>query len=271
MSGKQIKKARKAAKPTVAKKSVVASAPRKLELATPATTLKLDLACGQNCAEGFEGVDLPGTGAHIEASLAALRGKTDRTAEDDKRVVDLEKARVNLKHEFNLLRFPWPWADNSVLEIHCSHFVEHLPTEFVDEHGDYVPCGTPGAKDLLFKFFDECYRILVPEGWMTVVVPCLRNNRAFQDPTHRRFLPAETFFYLFKAFREINKLDHYNVLCNYDGKIDPIVTTEMNARSQDVQQRMFSESWNSIVDWHVRLKAVKGAPGTIGQPGGPAK
>lgn len=257
MSGKQIKKARKAAKTTAPKKSVVASAPRELELAKPATTLKLDLACGQNCVEGFEGVDLPGTGAHIEATLAALRKKADRTPEDDKRVVELEKARANLKHEVNLMRFPWPWPDSSVLEINCSHFVEHLPMEFVDEFGNYVPCGMPGAQDLFFKFFDEVYRVLVPEGWAKIVVPCLRNNRAFQDPTHRRFLPAEAFFYLFKQFRDVNKLDHYNVRCNYDGKIEPAVTPEINARSQDVQQRMFNESWNAIVDWHVHLKAVK--------------
>lgn len=220
MSGKKTKARRKT---SATPASIVASAPRALELVKPTVVLKLDLAAGQNVREGFEGVDI-------------FEGST---------------------HVMDLLRFPWPWADNSVDELHCSHFVEHLPMEFVDEHGNYVPCGTPGAKDMFFKFFDECWRILKPGGWFTVIVPCLRNNRAFQDPTHRRFLPAEAFFYLFKNFRDVNKLNHYNVQCNYEGSINPTVSQDMNLRSQEVQTRMFNESWNAIADWHVKLQALK--------------
>lgn len=233
MSGKKTKTKRKTeAKKTVAKtmQTTAAGTPPKLELETPAITLKLDLAAGQSPREGFEGVDI----------------------------------WPEAKHVVNLLRFPWPWADNSVAEIHSSHFLEHIPMEFVDEHGNYVPCGTPGAQDLLFKFMDECWRILIPEGRVTIIVPCARNNRAFQDPTHRRFFVAETFMYFFKAMREANKLDHYNVKCNFGSvgepgipDVAPIILSEYNAWTPEVQQRRFHHEWNTIQDWQARLKAIK--------------
>jgi len=266
MSGKQAKKHRRAVAAKITKKPSGLAATQKPELALPTPTLRLDLACGQNCKDGFEGVDVPGIRAYLDGEIAALRTKPDRTGEELTRLAELEKSRARVKHELNLGKFPWPWADNSVIEIHSSHFVEHLPDIFVDAEGNEVPWGTPGAKDLFFAFFDECWRVMAPGAWMTVVVPCLRNNRAFQDPTHRRFYPAESFFYLFKKFRDINRLDHYNVRCDFDGKIDPTVMTDMNARAAEVQQRMFNESWNSIVDWVVRIKAVKPGPQLAAPP-----
>lgn len=192
-------------------------------LAQPAVTLKLDLAAGQNCREGFEGVDIWDGATHVQ----------------------------------NLLEFPWKWADNSVDELHCSHFVEHIPMIYVDDFGKEVPCGSPGARDLFMRFFDECYRILKPDAWMTVITPCARSNRAFQDPTHRRFLVAESFFYLSKNWRDANKLDHYGVTCNFDGSVNPTVMAEMNTRAEEVQRNAFQKEWNAILDWVAKLKAIK--------------
>jgi predicted SAM-dependent methyltransferase len=200
-------------------------APQTPVLAKPEITLKLDLACGQNIREGFEGVDMPTT--------------------------------PGIAHGVDLTKFPWPWADSSVLELHSSHFVEHLPMEFVDANGNYVPCGTTGSRDLFFAFFDECHRILVPGGWMQVIVPCLRNNRAFQDPTHRRFLPAEAFLYLAKAWRDANKLDHYNVKCDFEINVSPTIPVELSVMTEEVQTNRMQNYWNQVVDLHAKLKAVK--------------
>lgn len=261
MSGKQSKKTQRAAS-----KTSKTSTAQKPKLALPTPKLRLDLACGQNCKEGFDGVDAPGIWAHLDAGIAAIRALPERTAEDNARLAELEKSRNSVKHEVNLMRFPWPWPDSSVIELHSSHFVEHLPMIYVDAEGNEVSCGTPGARDLFFAFFDECYRVLAPGAWITVVVPCLRNNRAFQDPTHRRFYPAESFFYLFKDFRMVNRLDHYNVRCDFGGKIDPTVLVDMNVRAPEVQQRMFNESWNAIVDWVVRIQAKKSGPQLASPP-----
>jgi hypothetical protein len=270
MSGKQAKKKRAVAnKTTKAAKGL--AAPQKPELALPTPTLQLDLACGQNCKEGFEGVDVPGIRAYLDGEIERLRTKPERTGAELTQLAHLEKHRPRIKHELDLTKFPWPWADNSVIELHSSHFLEHLPDIYVDAKGNEVPMGTPGAKDLFFAFFDECWRVMAPGAWMTIVVPCLRNNRAFQDPTHRRFYPAESFFYLFKEFRVVNHLDHYNVKCDFIGNIDPTVMMEMNARAPEVQHRMMNENWNAIVDWAVRLKAVKPGPQLAVQPPEPGR
>jgi hypothetical protein len=80
--------------------------------------LRLSLACGGNKPEGFMGVDIVKTSA------------TDYVQD--------------------LLKFPWSqFADESVDEIECSNFVEHIP------HGD-------SRHDPFFQFFDEIYRILKP-------------------------------------------------------------------------------------------------------------
>lgn len=237
------------------------TAPEKLELVHAPQELKIDLACGQSCKDGFDGVDLPGSRAHIEGALTVLREKGSRTVDEDHQLVALEKSKAAIKHEFNILRFPWPFETASVTELHCSHFVEHIPTEFVDAEGNYVPCGTPGAKDLFFAFFDECYRVLAPGAWMTVIVPCGRSSRGFQDPTHRRFLMAETFFYLSAEWRQMTRLDHYNVQCNFGVDVVHTMMNDLALRAVEVQERAFRSEWNAIIDWHVRLCAKK--PGEI--------
>jgi SAM-dependent methyltransferase len=67
--------------------------------------LKLDLACGQVCQQGFEGVD-----------IAAVDG---------------------VKHVHDLNVYPWPFEDSSVDEARSSHYLEHLDglqqIEFMNE------------------------------------------------------------------------------------------------------------------------------------------
>lgn len=190
-------------------------------LAGPVITRKLDLAGGQNVREGFEGVDRwPGS-----------------------------------KHVVNLFKFPWPFEDNSVAELNCSHFVEHIPMIEVDGFGNPVPFGE--GVDLMFRFFDECHRILVPDGFMQVVVPNGRSNRGFQDPTHRRFFVAETFLYLAAEWRKMNKLDHYGVTSDWAVNVVPTVPGDFNALHPEVQQRRMNHEWNVVIDWVAQIKAIK--------------
>lgn len=216
-------------------------APQPVVIAPEPKTVKLDLGCGQNPRDGFEGVDL---------------------------------FAPNVKHRVNLFQFPFPFESDSVDEIHCSHFVEHIPAREIEEK-DLVslPEGLGGAvnaghasiiqqkgkheqfvgQDMLFAFFDECYRIMKTGAVMHVIVPALQTVRAFQDPTHRRFIPAEMFFYLHKEWRDMNKLDHYNVRCNFSGNVTHSCDTEMNLLSPEAAQRRFKEGWNTMYDFHVDL------------------
>lgn len=187
-----------------------------LILAPSTAPLKLNLACGQNNVEGFEGVDLWAPTA---------------------------------KFKLDLLQFPWPWADSSVDEILCSHFIEHIPTEYVIHNNV--------KKDLFLAFFDECYRILKPEGIMVAICPAASSNRAFQDPTHRRFIVAETFWYLNKAWRESQMLDHYPVECDFLHSIVPAVPEEDMFRSDEAQAFRFNYLRNTVLDFHCTLKSNK--------------
>jgi hypothetical protein len=197
-------------------------APLPVQLAPDTVTRKLDLACGQSPREGFEGVD----------------------------------RWEGAQHRVNLFKFPWPFGDSSVAELHCSHFIEHIPMiEVYPEDGTPVHYGE--GVDLFLRFFDECFRILVPGGWMEVTCPCARHNRAYQDPTHRRFIVSETFLYLSKEFRVVNKLDHYGVQCDFGVSVNPIVNQELTLKHAEVSNRMMTHEWNRVLDWQARLQSKK--------------
>jgi hypothetical protein len=200
------------------KKSPRTLGPQKPELAASPITRKLDLACGQSPKDGFEGVDI---------------------WQGAKHVVDLQK-------------YPWPFDDSSVSEVHCSHYCEHIPM-----YPSVV--GKLGPQDPLFAFMDELWRILTPDGIATIIVPIARNDRAFQDPTHRRFIVEATFAYFWKDWRVANKLDHYNVQCNFMTHVAQTVSTDLNAMHPEAASRHITSYWNAVVDLHATMKAVKPA------------
>jgi hypothetical protein len=206
--------------------------PIKLVEAVSTQPIRLDLGCGQNPKEGFEGVDLYG-----------------------------DKA----KHIVDLFKFPWPFKDNSVDEIYASHLLEHVPAREV-ENRDLVDPVTAGrglenragtrylGADMLFAFMDECWRIMKMDAWMTVIVPSGRSSRAFWDPTHRRFFMQETFFYFFREWRKQNGLDHYRISANFGANVTHSMLQEEGLRSAEVQAERFRTLWNITIDWHARLQ-----------------
>lgn len=171
---------------------------KKSKIAQP---LKLDLGCGENCIEGFTGVDLYAPSVKI---------KTD------------------------LMRFPWPWKDNTVDELHASHFLEHVP------------------RLIRWKFMEEAYRVLKLDGIFRIVVPSFKSERAFGDMTHEP--PAVVpmfFFYLNKGWREANKLTYgpYDLKCNFEHTCGPTgVNPEFAQRSQEVQVFACNHYWESFPD-----------------------
>lgn len=170
--------------------------------------VKVDLACGQSKQEGFVGVDI-WEGADIV---------------------------------HNLFTFPYPFEDNSVDEIFCSHFIEHLPMDYVEHNGK--------NKDLLFAFMDEVHRILKPGGKAHFIFPNAKSSRAFQDPTHRRFIPEQTVAYFNKQWRELNKLDHYNVECDFTFQTGRAENASIVTRNQEYKQFATQHYWDVVDDIH---------------------
>jgi ubiquinone/menaquinone biosynthesis C-methylase UbiE len=96
----------------------------------------------------------------------------------------------------DLEQFPWNIESNSVDEIVCNHYIEH-------------------TSDLI-AFIDEIYRILKLGGVCKIVAPFYTSIGCWQDPTHKRAINQATFLYFNKNFREVNRLDHYNIKSNFD-------------------------------------------------------
>lgn len=166
-----------------------------------ATKNKLDLGAGQNCREGFESVDI-----HEDA-----------------------------EHQVDLFSFPWPFEDESVEEIHCSHFVEHTPD--------------------LVAFMNEMWRIMVPGATATIIHPFLKSDRAFQDPTHTRFIPDVTWWYFNEEWRKAQKLDHYPIETDFQvANIQSEWIHPWNTRSHEAQQFALRHYWNVVTDLVVTLK-----------------
>ena len=219
-----------------ARAAAVADLPQPVKVAGPAHEVRLDLGAGENVREGFEGVDF---------------------------------FAPNAKHKVNLLSFPWPWADNSVDELHSSHFLEHIPMVYTRENAsggwlyENVP-NVPESRDLLCRFMDEAFRVLKPGGKFKIIVPSGRSDRAFQDPTHRRFFVEASFFYFDKRFRDNNKLGHYLCGCDFQGNVSFVMPSEIGLLSSEAgggqkspQARKTTEYWNTTIDFIADLVCMK--------------
>ena len=174
--------------------------------------LKLDLACGNSKKEGFKGIDI---------------AKTDST-----------------DYVFDLTKYPWPIESDSVEEINCSHYVEHIPHD-INNPND--------SRDGLIQFMDEIYRILKPKGKVSIQVPYLTSVRAFQDPTHRRFICKESFQYFNQEWLKAWNLEHYNIKSNFDVTYSYFINNELVLKSKEIREHAFNKEWNAIDDLLVDL------------------
>lgn len=119
-------------------------------------TLRLDLGSGPNKKEGFLGVD-----------KYKMKGVDV--------ICDLGKDK-------------WPWKDNSVDEVNCTHFLEHL-TNF-------------NGKWERVHFFNELHRVLKKGASAYLVFPHWCSNRYYGDPTHCEPFSEMGFYYLSKEWRD---------------------------------------------------------------------
>lgn len=183
-------------------------APSVLAASKPAekAVIKLDLGCGQHRQDGFLGVDVVKTEC------------------------------VDVVHD--LLTFPWPFKDDSVSEVHCSHFFEHIPGK------------------LRGKWMDELWRILVTGGKVTIIVPHNASERAFQDYTHEYPPPCGNSFYYFnKGWREVNKLTHgaYDIRCDFDFQTGPSLGPPWVNRADEARAFAVQHYNNVAMDLWVNL------------------
>jgi predicted SAM-dependent methyltransferase len=174
--------------------------------------IRLNLACGQVKMPGYIGVDIAKTPA------------------------------ADVVHD--LMKFPWPFKDNAAVELHISHFLEHIPILCI---------GCNGRRDPLFEFMDECYRVLAPGGKITVISPYYSSARAWQDPTHRRAISEWTFLYFNKKWREENGLDHYPITCDYDFQYGYNLAPHLLTRNEEYRATALLTQINAALDIQVTM------------------
>jgi len=202
----------------------------KISCGSEGEEIKVSLACGQNKPDGFIGIDC----------------------------VDIDGVDL----VWNLNYYPWPIDDGSVDEIECSHYIEHIPFDWHDAintatNDIYIDPGkTAPRKDGLIKFMDECYRILKPGGKMSVVSPYYSSVRAWQDPTHRRAISENTFFYFNKQWREMNKLDHYGIDSNFDFQWGYSWMGTWGQRHEEARVFATAQYINTVADIYVTLQKI---------------
>ncbi len=148
-------------------------------------SLKLDIGCGKNKRPGFAGVD----------------------------AIDFP----GVDHVLDVRKTPWPFVADSVQEVYCSHFVEHLT----------------GAERV--GFFNELYRVMAWEATARVIVPSWTNDCAYGDPTHQ-WPPVSGWmvFYLEKSWRDRNA-PHVGYTCDFDGRTATSSEQWLNTQNQDVK------------------------------------
>lgn len=121
----------------------------------------------------------------------------------------------------DLTKMPWPWADGSVAEVRCAHFFEHL------------------SSDDRIRFMEEVWRILVPGGKATITVPHGRSDGAVQDPTHQWPPVVENSFQYFnREARELMRVSHYPIRCDFDIELGIRFEAHWEARPQ--QEKVFA-------------------------------
>jgi len=151
--------------------------------------VKLDLGCGKNKREGFTGVD--------------------------SRQFD----GVDVVHDLSSI--PWPWENDSVEEVHCSHFVEHLTA--------------PQRID----FANELCRVLKKGAKAFVITPHWCSARAYGDMTHQWPPVSEWWFlYLNKAWRDANAPHNDRYTCDFDTvassySLHPLLLTRVGEVQQE--------------------------------------
>ena len=159
--------------------------------------LKLDLGCGKNKKEGYTGVDCRDFGQDLTADL----------------------------------RESWPWLSDSVDEVHCSHFVEHLT----------------GIERI--HFVNELYRVLKMGGKAQIIVPHWASCRAYGDLTHQWPPVSEFwFYYLSKEWRAQNAPHNDGYVCDFEATWGYSLNPAIQARNQEYQMYALSNHKEAAQD-----------------------
>ena len=107
---------------------------------------------------------------------------------------------VDIVH--NVLTYPWPLPDESVIRAVCSHLVEHIPPHppdprirqlvqmlidakvFNEKQAEVMLGEWQDETPRFIRFMDEVWRVLKPDGQFAIMLPHGYSPGQMQDPSH---------------------------------------------------------------------------------------
>lgn len=132
----------------------------------------------------------------------------------------------------------WGIQTDSVYEIFCANYVHRCPD--------------------LIGLLQTCYRILTPNGTLTIVSPHQRSDRAVADPRTRRQINEYTFTFFDRLWCAKNKIQ-FNPKCDFSNVSKPvlIVADEWVSRGDEAKKWALKNLWNTVTEVQFRLRAHK--------------
>jgi len=129
----------------------------------------------------------------------------------------------------------WYFKNNSIDEVFCSHFVEHLD----------------GTERI--SFFNELYRVLKPGAKALIITPEWSHACAYGDPTHK-WPPMSSWYalYLNKDWRTGNA-PHVDYTCDFDWVHGASWDEWLSVKNDEMKQFAMQHYTNSIRDLHITL------------------
>lgn len=215
------------------------------------SSIRLDVGCGKNKKEGFIGVDqYPMDGVDLVCDLREKEWKVRPCPP----AIGFDHPEIELvaANDSGSLLPAEGYArlrSDSVEEVHCSHFLEHLT----------------GAERVCF--FNELYRIMKPGAKATIIVPHWGSNRAYGDPTHQWPPVSEmAMYYLSKDWRKAQaphtdsewNPDGYN--CDFEAVWGYSFHPALAVRAPEHQQYAMSWYKEACQDMHISLTKKVVAP-----------
>ena len=136
---------------------------------------------------------------------------------------------------FDPMKLPWPFKDNSIEEANSAFLFQRVPAK---QRGEWM---------------DELYRVLVPKGRVTVIVPYYSSARSVQDYLAEwPPLSENSFLYFTKPFRDQNKLD-YPVKCNFSFTYGYDLDPEVATRNDETRAKAAKTQLNAVSNLHIVL------------------
>ncbi len=147
----------------------------------------------------------------------------------------LQLPGVDIVHDLRVL--PWPFEDDSVDYVFCSHFLEHLTGE------ERVP------------FFNELYRIMKPGAQAEIITPDWSHASAYGDPTHK-WPPMSNWYltYLDRTWRE-RQVAHVGYTCDFTSSYAYTPDLAIQRQPVEVIRHAVTHSINAALE--LRAKLIK--------------